>query len=388
MRRDGKALGALIVYRDRLAPFTDDELALQQSFADQAVIAIENARLFNETQQALSRQEATAEILRTVASTPGNADQSLRQIAETSARLFGAPSVTLLLAENGEWTKAYRFGASSERIGSALPLQMSPVGGSNLPGRVVADDSQIHVPDLDNLPPEMTDWPGLPHARAGGTRTACGTPLRREGKAIGALLVFRDRLAPFTEQELALQQSFADQAVIAIENARLFNETQEALARQTATSDILRVISSSPTDVQPVFDEIVLTAARLLRCDRAFIQRHDGQFFWTVAAAGQEGPLPITVFKRTPIDPDANFPSRAIARQANGALAGWSAIELPEFERGIRELAASTGHSTSAARDGECIGLLSRAVSSQGQRTSWGRAANRAGPILLRRRRR
>jgi two-component system NtrC family sensor kinase len=264
LRRDGKAIGALIVYRDRLAAFTDDELALQQSFADQAVIAIENARLFNDTQQALIRQDATAEILRTVASTPGNADLSLRQIAETSARLFGAPSVTLLLAENGEWTKAYRFGASSERIGSALPLQMSPVGGRNLPGRVVADDRQIHVPDLDNLPPEMADWPGLPHARAGGTRSACGTPLRREGKAIGALLIFRDRLAPFTEQELALQQSFADQAVIAIENARLFNETREALERQTATADILKVIASSPSDVQPVFEAIAHSANRLI----------------------------------------------------------------------------------------------------------------------------
>src|SRR5581483_11071433 len=96
-------------------------------------------------------------------------------------------------------------------------------------------------------------------------RTVCGTPLRREGKAIGALIIVRDKLLPFTDDELALQQSFADQAVIAIENARLFNETREALDRQTATAEILRVISVSPTDVQPVFDAVVLTARRLLR---------------------------------------------------------------------------------------------------------------------------
>ena len=220
-------LGGIIVYRQEKRPFTEHQIALLQSFAQQAVLAIENARLFNETKEALERQTATAEVLRTIASSPGNSDLSLRQIAETSARLFGAPSVTLFLAESGEWTKTYRFGLSSRRIGSALPLSASPVGGRNLPGRVVADGRQIHVPDLDNLPPEMADWPGLPHARAAGTRTASGTPLRREGKAIGALLIFRDRLAPFTADELALQQSFADQAVIAIENTRLLRELRD-----------------------------------------------------------------------------------------------------------------------------------------------------------------
>ena len=139
-----------------------------------------------------------------------------------------------------------------------------PDRGPNLPGTVVAENRQIHIPDLDNIHPSMADWPGLPHARAAGTRTMCGTPLRREGKAIGVLIVYRDRLLPFTEEELALQQSFADQAVIAIENARLFNETRDALERQTATADILKVIASSPSDVQPVFDAIAASANRLI----------------------------------------------------------------------------------------------------------------------------
>ncbi len=120
------------------------------------------------------------------------------------------------------------------------------VGGRNLPGTVVAENRQIHIPDLDRIDPDMADWPGLPPARAAGSRTMCGTPLRREGKAIGVLILHRDRPVPFTDDELALQQSFADQAVIAIENARLFNETREALERQTATADILKVIASSP----------------------------------------------------------------------------------------------------------------------------------------------
>ena len=183
-------------------------------------------------------------------------------IAETTARLFSASSVSIQLAEGSEFTQEYRVGAIAKRVGSAYPRSNIKVGGRNLPGTVVFENRQIHIPDLDHLDPSMSDFPGLPHARAGGARTVCGTPLRREGKAIGVLIVFRDRLLPFTDDELALQQSFADQAVIAIENARLFNETREALARQTATADILRVISQSPTDVQPVFDAIVQTAAR------------------------------------------------------------------------------------------------------------------------------
>ena len=107
------------------------------------------------------------------------------------------------------------------------------------PATVYRENRQIHIPDLDNIDPSMANWPATA-ARAAGIRTICGTPLRRGGKAIGALIVYRDRLAPFTDEELALQQSFADQAVIAIENARLFNETQEALERQTATADILQ----------------------------------------------------------------------------------------------------------------------------------------------------
>ena len=110
--------------------------------------------------------------------------------------------------------------------------------------------------------PEMAAWPGLVIARAAGLLTVAGTPLRREGQADRHFIVYRDHLAPFTDDELTLQQSFADQAAIAIENARLFNETREALERQTATADILKVIAGSPSDVQPVFEAIAASAKR------------------------------------------------------------------------------------------------------------------------------
>jgi two-component system, NtrC family, sensor kinase len=224
----------------------------------------ENARLQAELRAARDRQAGSAEILRAIAGTSGDAEQALQQIAETSARLFDAPSVSLRIAENGEWVQVFRVGASAERVRSAVPTEKIPIGGRNLPGTVVHENRQIHIPDLDNLDAAIADWPGLPPARAAGTRVMAGTPLRRDGKAIGVLIIYRDRPVPFTAEELALQQSFADQAVIAIENARLFNETREALERQTATAEILKVIASSPSDVQPVFEAIATSANRLI----------------------------------------------------------------------------------------------------------------------------
>ena len=256
----------------------------------QTATALVNFRLQNELRATHDRQAASAEILRTIAGTPGDAGRSLQQIAETSARLFGAASVQIQLAENGVWGKGYRFGASAQHVRSAVPLEKIEIGGRNLPGAVIGDNRQIHIPDLDNPDPDVADFVGIPHARAAGTRTICGTPLRRDGKSIGVLVVYRDHLLPFTEQELALQQSFADQAVIAIENARLFNETREALERQTATSDILRVIASSPADVQPVFDVIVERAVRLCGARMGRVYRYDGKLIHMVGGHGLSDP--------------------------------------------------------------------------------------------------
>jgi GAF domain-containing protein len=187
----------------------------------------------------------------------------------------------------------------------------------------------------------------------------CGTPLRREGNAIGVLIIFRDRLLPFTEDELALLQSFADQAVIAIENARLFNETRQALKRQAATSDILRIISQSPTDVQPVFDAIVLTAVRLFKRDRSFILHCDSATYRLVALAGPDGLLPFPDLAPEPIDRDANFPSRAIVTGENLHLPDWSAIDLPEYERRIRDtFGFNSALYLPLLHGGKCIGFL------------------------------
>ena len=246
----------------------------------------EIARLKRQLKAARMQLEASAEIQRAVANASGDAAGPLQLIAETTAGLFKASSVSIQLAEGSEFTQEYRVGAIAKRVGSAYPRSNIRVGGRNLPGTVVFENRQIHIPDLDHLDPSMSDFPGLPHARAGGARTVCGTPLRRDGKAIGALIVFRDRLLPFTDDELALLQSFADQAVIAIENARLFNETREALERQTATADILRIISRSVAHAAPVFDTILESCQRLFNPYDAAVYLVEGDRVRGVARRG------------------------------------------------------------------------------------------------------
>jgi GAF domain-containing protein len=265
----------------------------------------ESASLKRQLKAARMQQQASAEILRAVANASGDVARPLQQIAETTARLFGAPSVSIQLAEGGEFTQEYRVGGIAQRIGSAYPRSNIRVGGRNLPGTVVFENRQIHIPDLDHLDPSMSDFPGLPHARAGGARTVCGTPLRREGKAIGVLIIFLNRLLPFTEDELALQQSFADQAVIAIENARLFNEVEtksrelgEALQQQIATAEVLQVTSNSPGELGPVFRAVLENATRICNARFGTLLRFDDNAFYFAADVGT--PAALAEYVRRP----------------------------------------------------------------------------------------
>ncbi len=181
------------------------------------------------------------------------------------------------------------------------------------------------------------------------------------GAPLGVISVTRLVPGSFAPHHVQLLQTFADQAVIAIENVRLFNETKEALARQTATSDILRVISQSPTDVQPVFDAIVLAAVRLIRCDIAFFLRCDATTYTAVARATPEG-LQASIRPPEPIDPGANFPSRAIVAKETLHLPDWSLVELPEYERRIHEVfGVKSSLYLPLQHRGECIGLLALA---------------------------
>ena len=223
--------------RDRVAEL-EQQLQAVIAERDRAICAITdlNASL----RSAQDRQSATGEILRAVANSLGDAEEALKQIADTTARLFGGQSVRIRLVEGGAWGLTIGVGASAQRIVTELTIQQLSLSERNLQSAVVLENRQVHIPDLDDVDPSMSDWPGLPPARAAGTRTMAGTPLRRDGKAIGVLVVYRDRLAPFTSDELNLLQSFADQAVIAIENARLFDEVQQRTLELAKSLDDLR----------------------------------------------------------------------------------------------------------------------------------------------------
>jgi hypothetical protein len=216
----------------------------------------------------------------------------------------------------------------------ALVGALYPLTRDGVAIRAVLERRTIHV--HDRLAESLTDT-NRERLQRDNIRTVLATPLLRHGEPIGAIIIFRREVRPFTAQQIALLETFADQAVIAIENVRLFDETKEALARQTATSDILRIISQSPTDVQPVFDAIVLAAVRLIHCDIAFFLRCDATTYTAVARATPEG-LQASIRPPEPIDPGANFPSRAIVAKETLHLPDWSLIELPDYERRIHEV--------------------------------------------------
>ena len=253
--------------------FAERQIALLQTFADQAVIAIENARLFKELEarnrdltEALSQQTATSEILRVIASSPADLQPVLDALVLNAGRLCQAVDTALLLVEGDQLRIAALDGSMDAPVGFSNPIHRGWVAG-----RAVVDAQTVHVEDLANA--DEAEFPlGRAIAVQSGTAPRWPRPSSARASPIGALFLRRGELRRFSDTEIALLETFADQAVIAIENVRLFKELEarnsdltEALEQQTATAEILRVISSSPTDVQPVFDAIVRSAVRL--CD-------------------------------------------------------------------------------------------------------------------------
>ena len=270
MLREGFAIGAIYVTRRDPGPFSEQQVNLLQTFAAQAVIAIENVRLFNETKEALERQTATSEILKVISSSPTDVRPVFDAIVVAAQRLIGGKRAGLLL--RGE-THFEVVASSQEGVIEHLPdeLRVVPLDrAGNFPSRAILDGEVVHVPDWEaNEVPEFEKLV----ARTYGIRSGVIVPLLRQGQGIGALAVTRAAPGAYHEKEIELLRSFADQAVIAIENARLFNETKESLEQQTATARILGVMSSSPTDVQPGLDAVAESAARLCETDDAIIRR-------------------------------------------------------------------------------------------------------------------
>src|SRR5262245_57511421 len=277
VQRDG-VIGVIGVSHSEPRSFSSDELELLRTFAAQAVIAIENVRLFNETKEALERQTATSEILRVIASSPNDVQPVFDAIAKSGTTLCDAAWGAVIRFDGQLLTlMAQHNMTASELELLSRTYPRTPTRG-RATGRAIIDRRTVHVPDIREDPDYLS-----PFQQALGFRTVLAVPMLRDGEPIGVLALWRREVRQFTDQQIELVETFADQAVIAIENTRLFNETKESLEQQTASSEILRVISSSPADVQPVFDTMAANALRLCDATLSGIFTFDGELIHLVA---------------------------------------------------------------------------------------------------------
>jgi len=308
MLHDGKAVGAISIGKAETGPFSERQTQLLTTFAAQAVIAIENTRLFSELRESLQQQTATADVLKVISSSPGELGPVFQVMLENATRICGAHFGSLWRFEDGAARLVSNF---NHPPAFAEFLQQGPhrPGPQNPISRVIKTSQVLHIVDY------RTDQAYLEHdplavagVEIGGIRTLLVVPMIKDDELLGAIGIFHQEVRPFTEKQISLVASFASQAVIAIENTRLLNELRESLQQQTATSEVLSVISSSPGELEPVFQAMLENATRICEAKFGVLYRFDGDTFHFAAEVGTPPELAEFVRRRGPFQPTPDTP--------------------------------------------------------------------------------
>ncbi len=366
MLKEQELVGAIVIYRQEVRSFSNKQIELLTNFASQAVIAIENTRLLNELRkrtddlsEALEQQTATSEVLQVISSSPGQLEPVFAAMLENATRICEAKFGILWLAEGEGFRSVALHGAPPAFLEARQrePL-VRPGPGTGL-GRVAKTKQVVHIADITAEQAYSERDPlRVNIVERAGARTLLAVPMIKENDLVGIITIYRQQVRAFTDKQIELVSNFARQAVIAIENTRLLNELRESLQQQTATSEVLGVISSSPGELAPVFEAMLANAMRLCEAKFGFLFRYDDDAFNPVAMLNVPAALADFMRQRGPYRPQYGLPLHRVLETKKVVHTIDQAAE--QVQTPSAKLAGARTHmAVPMLKEGEIVGAIS-----------------------------